>query len=107
MSRWSWVQDMLEATLQLCMETAVSLELLVTQAWVGGIVFNSLTLLEMNQGTQIESQSQCNKIDCAGVKTSLTLYSLLWKSRHFQRTHATLHPACMAHIVPYCLAGMS
>ena len=32
-------------TMQLCMETAaVSLELLVPQAWVGGIVFNSLRL---------------------------------------------------------------
>ena len=30
------------------------------------------TLLEMNQGNQIKSKWLQNKIDCAGVKTSLT-----------------------------------
>ena len=58
------------------------------------------TLSETNQGTRIESRWRRKEIDGAGVKTSLTLYSLLWQSRHFQRTHATLHPAWRGSYCP-------
>ena len=63
------------------------------------------TLSETNQGTRIESRWRRKEIDGAGVKTSLTLYSLLWQSRHFQRTHATLHPAWRGSYCPVLSGG--
>ena len=70
-----------------------------------GHIWSELYTMITNQGTRIESRWRRKEIDGAGVKTSLTLYSLLWQSRHFQRTHATLHPAWRGSYCPVLSGG--